>query len=105
MKEETIGKIFALNEVELEWLRTEMRKCIRENEFAVKDDRPGFATNDERIEAEGRIEGIQYVEYLIDIAMFCRGMHGRAEGPRYRQEIEDRVKKGMRRTTEFSVCS
>ena len=88
-------KVSALNEVELAWLRNEITKCIRENDFAVKDNRPGFVTNDDVIEAEGRIEGLQYVEYLLDIAMFDRGTHGRAEGPRYQQEIEDRVKKGM----------
>ncbi len=88
-------KVFALNEVELAWLRTEITKCItaNKNDFVANDNRPGF--RDERIEAEGRIEGLDYVEYLLDIALFAEGDHGRAEGPRYRQEIEDRVRKGM----------
>ena len=96
MNEETIGKIFALNEVELAWLRTEIRKCVAANQKDFIDSEKSYEDRDGRIEAEGRIEGLEYVEYLLDIAMFCQGMHGRVEGPRYIQEIEDRVRKGMR---------
>ena len=94
-------KPFALNEVELAWLRTEITKCIAANKEDFVDGNEFRASptesRDDRIEAEGRIEGLEYVEYLLDIAMFDKGTHGRVEGPRYQQEIEDRVRKGMLR--------
>jgi hypothetical protein len=85
MNEETILQILALNEVEVAWLRTEISKCIAAN---TEDYIDAEYHRDTRIEAEGRIQGLKYVEYLLDIAMFDVGSHGRVDGPRYGGETE-----------------
>ena len=59
-------KIQAYTDQVLEWLTGEIKKCIQVNEEILKDECHEVYSEDEYDNAYGRIEGLEYVLWLME---------------------------------------
>jgi hypothetical protein len=99
-------KVLALNEVELGWFMSKVEEAIAVNEEELtkmdnaledgtKDDwdfpSGGSEWNEYEDITYGRVLASKYIKWLLEEGISEEG------GPRHQQEIEDRVRRGMRR--------
>ena len=99
-------KVLALNEVEFAWFMSKVERAIavNEEELAKMDNALEDGTEDDWDFAyggpewnehedvtHGRVLASKYIKWLLEEGIAEEG------GPRHQQEIEDRVRRGMRR--------